>query len=106
MSSQVGFLSSVPYIGRFAFAQMSSAAGDLMVARPQLISKINVRRFWYTIAFLGPAAGLAALSYATNSIYSVILIMTLGKVMCHITHKEIDIGNFMPPFSDVFDYPI
>ena len=31
----VGFLSSVPYIGRFTFAQMSSAAGDLMVARPQ-----------------------------------------------------------------------
>lgn len=74
----VGFLSSVPYIGRFAFAQMSSAAGDLMVARPQLISRINVRRFWYTVAFLGPAAGLAALSYATNNIYTVILIMTIG----------------------------
>ena len=83
MSSQVGFLSSVPYIGRFAFAQMSSAAGDLMVARPQLVSKINVRRFWYTVAFLGPAAGLAALSYATNSIYTVILIMTIGKVQSH-----------------------
>ena len=74
----VGFLSSVPYIGRFAFAQMSSAAGDLMVARPQIISRINVRRFWYTVAFLGPAAGLAALSFATNSIYTVIVIMTIG----------------------------
>ena len=69
----------MPYIGRFAFAQLSSAAGDFMVARPHMISRINVRRFWYTIAFLGPAAGLAVLSYTTNSIYTVILIMTIGK---------------------------
>ena len=42
----VGFLSSVPYVGRFAFAQMSSAAGDLMVARPQLISRDPIQ--WIT----------------------------------------------------------
>ena len=50
-----------------------------MLARPHMISRINVRRFWYIVAFLGPAVGLVVLSYATNSIYTVILVLTIGK---------------------------
>lgn len=75
----VGFLNSVPYLGRFITAQVAGAIGDALISRPHLISRLNVRRVSYAICLLGPACGLAAIGFVTYEWSLVIVIMTAGE---------------------------
>ncbi len=76
--AQIGFLSSLPYLGRFTCAQIASAIGDYFVSRPHVSTKLSVRRVAYTVALLSPAIGLALLSYTTEKWYYCIAVMTVG----------------------------
>ena len=80
LSIQIGFLASVPYIGRFTFAQISSAVADHYITKPNVISKLNLRKAAYSVSLLGPATGLAVLSYTTSKWYFCIAVMTFGKL--------------------------
>ena len=60
-------------------AQLSSWIADSLVARPDLVSKLNVRRGCYALAYVSPALGLAIMGYETKDWVVCIAIMTVGK---------------------------
>jgi hypothetical protein len=57
---------------------------DSLMARPQLISRLNVRRAMFALAFLCPAAGLAVMGFLTVNWYYCIAVMTL----CEFTNFD------------------
>ena len=76
---KLGFLSSLPYLGRFVSAQASGVLSDWLLNRPHLMSKPNIRRMTFSVALLGPALGLAIMGFLTDDLYACVAVMTMGN---------------------------
>lgn len=90
----IGFLSSLPYIGRFVMSQASSALADYYVARPLIVSKITIRRICFGLMTLSPGLGLAIMGFITTDWGLCIAVMTLAFTLN---------GFNMPAYMNVVD---
>eukprot|EP00095_Tigriopus_kingsejongensis_P004809 maker-scaffold182_size278544-snap-gene-1.27 protein:Tk04809 transcript:maker-scaffold182_size278544-snap-gene-1.27-mRNA-1 annotation:"inorganic phosphate cotransporter" len=90
----IGFLSSLPYVGRFTMSQLSSALADYFVGRPDLVSKLTVRRICFGFMTLGPAVGLAVMGFITTDWRLCIAVMIIAFTLN---------GFNMPAFMNVVD---
>merc|ERR1712110_1174931 len=63
---EVGWKSSMPYLGRFLGAQLFGAI-SVQVLKRRLLSPINSQKLNVCIEFVFPAAGMLWLSYVTDN---------------------------------------
>ena len=74
---QVGFLSSLPYLGRFVGAQIFGLISSF-VRRRNALSPLALQKLNAFISFVGPAAGMVWMSHETSSPYLCTAIMSVA----------------------------
>ena len=74
---KVGFLSSLPYLGRFVGAQIFGLISSF-VRRRNALSPLALQKLNAFISFVGPAAGMVWMSHETSSPYLCTAIMSVA----------------------------